>query len=455
MVDRIGEDSLMHKTGSRVMLSFTIVWIGQVFSLLGTSMTSFALAIWAWQISGRATTLALISFFSFAPTVLVSPFAGVLVDRWNRKLTMMLSDLAAGLSTVATLSLFALGRLQIWHLFVTGAFTGAFQAFQFPAYSAAVTMMIPKQQYARASGMLSMAQFASGVFAPIVAALLIDVIGIGGIMTVDLISLLVAILFLLLVRIPELDATKRQGQMNILKESAYGFQYIYKRSSLLGLQLVLFFCNLFSGVTYTLLNPMILSRTDNDKIVLGSVQSAGAIGGVAGGLLLSVWGGPKRKVHGILIGMLLSSLLGQLLLGLGRTMHVWALASFLSVFFIPIINGSNQAIWQSKVPPDVQGRVFATRRLIAQMTTPAAMLLSGALADNFFEPAMRLRGGLDVTLGWLVGTGPGAGIALMNVVAGVLGVVVSVGSYAFHMIRKAEDILPDHEKAVHADILPS
>ena len=159
------------------MLAFTVVWIGQLVSILGTVMTGFALSIWAWQTTGEATALALVSFFTFAPTVLVSPLAGALVDRWNRKLVMMLSDLAAVLSTVVVLLLYLAGGLQIWHLYATGAFAGAFYAFQRPAYSAAITTMMPKKHYGRASGMLSVARFAPNIFAPVLAALLLNLIG--------------------------------------------------------------------------------------------------------------------------------------------------------------------------------------------------------------------------------------------------------------------------------------
>jgi hypothetical protein len=135
-----------------------------------------------------------------------------------------------------------------------------------------------------------------------------------------------------------------------------------------------------------------------------------------------------------------------MVLGLGRGMVVWIVAAFFSSFFIPIINGSNQAIWQAKVAPDVQGRVFATRRLIAQISILAA-ILAGPLADFVFEPATRPEGSLAGTFGWLVGTGPGAGMALMFFITGILGVLVGLGGYAFRAVRDAEDILPDHDAA--------
>lgn len=429
------------------MSGFTIVWVGQMISFLGSGMTWFALTIWAWEITGQATALALVAFFAFGPTVLLSPIAGALVDRWNRKLVMMLSDLAAGLSTVVVLILHSSGNLQIWHLYAAGAFAGAFQAFQFPAYSAAVTMMLPKEQYARASGMLSLAESASGVFAPIMAGVLLGPIGITGIMAIDVFTFLVAIGALLIVHVPQPATTEagKEGRGSLLKESAYGFRYIFERKGLLSLLLIFLAANLIFSISYTVLSPMILARTANDGVVLGTVRSVMGLGGVAGGLLLSAWGGPKRKIHGVLLGMAVSSVTGTIVLGMGQDLAVWSLGAFFSTFLMPIINGSSQAIWQAKVAPDVQGRVFSVRRLIAQVSAPLAILLSGPLADHVFEPAMMAGGGLVSSFGSLVGTGSGAGMSLMFVLTGVIGGFIGLVGYLFPAVRNVEDILPDHD----------
>ncbi len=429
------------------MRGFTVVWIGQLVSLLGTGMTRFALTIWAWQVTGEATALALVGFFTFAPTVLMSPFAGALVDRWNRKLVMMLSDLAAGVSTAVVLVLHAGGMLEIWHLYVMGAFTGVFQAFQFPAYSAAVTLMIPKEQYGRANGMIGLAGSASNIVAPIFAGILIGTIGIFGIMTFDVFTFIVAILALLLVHIPQPIPSKegQEAKPSLWRDSLYGFKYIYERPSLLGLLLVFLVVNLTLSISFTLLAPMILARTSNNSMVLGAVQSAFGVGGVVGGLIMSAWGGPRRRINGVLIGMALQFVFGQTLMGLGRGLYVWAAAAFSTLFLLPIVNGCSQAIWQGKVPPAVQGRVFATRRLIAQISNPVGTVLAGPLADYVFGPAMMPGGILTPIFGWLVGAGSGAGISLMFVITGALGTIVSIGAYAFRKIRNVEDILPDHD----------
>jgi MFS family permease len=431
-----------HLTG---MKGFTIIWIGQVFSLLGTSMTSFALTIWAWRLTGQATALGLIAFFNFVPFLLTTPIAGAIVDRSNRKKVMILADLAAGIPTMCMLLIYVLNNLQIWHVYIATAFMGTFQAFHFPAYSAAVTMLLPKKQYGRASGMLATAEFASGIFAPVITAVMLSVIDLTGIMVIDILTFTFAISMLFLVHIPQpsVPASTNKGISNIWKESFFGFRYIYGRPSLLGLQLVLFSSNLLSSFGTTIISPMILSRTGNNTLLLGSVMSNGGIGGLAGSLVLSVWGGPKRKIHGVLLGNIFINLLGWFLIGLGQNWYIWALAAFLGLFFLPILNGSNQAIWQAKVPPEMQGRVFAARLFIAQMGMPLGMLIAGPLADYVFEPSMMPQGSLAPVFGGLVGTGPGAGMSLMLVAAGFIGTIAGLGAYSFRSLRNAEDILPD------------
>ncbi|GAP61841.1 MFS transporter, DHA3 family, macrolide efflux protein [Ardenticatena maritima] len=428
--------------------AFFVVWIGQVVSLVGTAMSAFALTIWAWQTTGEATALALVGFFSFAPQILFSPTAGALVDRWNRKVVMALSDLASAVVTAAIWLLYVTGHLEIWHLYVGGFISGTFQAFQWPAYSAAITTMVEKEHYARASGMMSLAEGVSQIFAPPLAAALLAFIGIGGVLFIDLVTFVMALVALLLVPIPTPPRTAEgeASRSSLWQESLYGFRYILARPSLLGLQLTFFWSNFVTTFGFVLATPMILARTNNNELALGSVQSAFGVGGVLGAVLLSVWGGPKRRIHGVLMGFILASLLGETVMGLGRSLPVWMAAAFCTAVLLPILNGSNQAIWQSKVAPDVQGRVFAARRMIAQITAPLAMLLAGPLADNIFEPALRSG---DTWLGRLfapmVGTGPGAGMAAILVLSGVLGALAGVVGYLIPAIRDVEHLLPDHE----------
>jgi hypothetical protein len=428
------------------MFGFTLVWLGQIVSILATNMSAFALTIWVFEKTGSATALALMQVFFITPFLIISPIAGVMVDRHNRKMMMMISDLLAGVATIAILILQFMGVLEVWHLYVAAIFQGLGNSFQWPAYSAAISTMIPKEQYGRANGMMSLMEMGPGVFAPMLAGALLPIVDLTGILLIDVATFVVAILVLLAVHIPQPERSEegRQAQGNILKEAAFGFRYIFKRPSLLGLQMVFFIGNLCLGIAFTALAPMVLLRTGNNSVSLGLVQSAGAIGGVLGGIAMSFWGGFKRRVHGVLAGWIVSSFF-LALVGISTWLPFWIGALALSALLSPLINGSNQAIWQSKVPPDMQGRVFSARRLIAWLTNPISPLIAGTLGDYLLEPAMRRPSDLSSLFGWLVPIGPGAGMGLLIFFGSLGGILAGLMGYFIHSIRNAEDILPDHD----------
>ena len=429
------------------MFGFSIVWLGQLVSMSGSGMTRFALTIWVYEETGQATALALVAIFSFAPAIFFSPIAGAIVDRVSRKRVMIASDLAAGLSTVALLVLFSTGHLEIWHLWATGFFASAFESFQFPAYSAAITTMVKKKHYTRANAMLGMVHSASTIIAPALGAGLLHIIGIGGIMIIDIATFVFAIGMLLLVVIPNPTETAagRASRGTLFQESIFGFRYIFSNRSLLGLLLIFFTTNLTFGLTMILLAPMILDRTVNNEVILGTTMVMFGVGGVVGGLVVAAWGGFKRRIHGVLLGLVLLSVFGQIVIGVGQSFPVWAVGAFLAMFFMPLVNGSSQAIWQAKVSPDIQGKVFATRRLIAQISSPVAMILGGRLADAVFEPAMASGGRFAQFFRPLVGAGDGSGMALIFVFSGIVGVIAALIGYLVPVIRDVETLLPDYD----------
>jgi MFS transporter, DHA3 family, macrolide efflux protein len=434
----------------RGMQAFYTIWAGQFLSMLGTGMSRFALTLWAWELTGSATALALVAFFSFAPNIIFRPIAGALVDRWDKKLTMMISDLAAGLGTVALFLLSLNGGLQIWHVYVVAFFTGAFESFQFPAYSAAISTMVDKENYTRTSGLMGLAGSVSEIIAPIAAAILYSMIHLNGLLLIDIVSFLFAYGTLLIIQIPpakrsEAGVDSRRG--GFWGEVIYGFRFIWQRKSLFGLQTSFFFANLFFGMTMTLSRVMILARTDNNEAILATVSTMIGVGGVAGGLLISTWGGLKeRKVRGIFGGFVVVGLLGTSLMGLGQNIFVWSVASFLFMLLLPLVNASSQAIWQSKVPPDVQGKVFAARSMIASISSPLAIIGGGLLADYVFEPAMQADGILAPIFGGLVGVGEGAGMGLMFVFIGIGIAAIGIISYSIPLLREVESRVLDFDE---------
>ncbi len=189
--------------GPTGMFGFSLVWLGQIISVLATNMSGFALTIFVFQKTGSATSLALMQVFFITPFLLISPIAGVWVDRYDRKTMMMVSDLTAGVATIAILVLQAFGRLEIWHLYAAGVFQGIGNAFQWPAYSAAISTMIPKEQYGRANGMMSLIEMGPGILAPMLAGAFMPLIQLTGILTIDVVTFILAILILLAVDIPQ------------------------------------------------------------------------------------------------------------------------------------------------------------------------------------------------------------------------------------------------------------
>ena len=397
------------------MRKFTILWFGQVVSLIGSAMTWFGFTIWAWEATGRASALATISFFTFLPGILFSPVAGVFVDRWNRKLVMLLADLATALGTLVILLIFSFGSLQVWHIYLVSILAGFFTAFQYPAYAAAVTTMLSKEEYARAEGMLGTARALSGILAPVFAAALLPALGLRGIMLIDLATFLFAFLTLLAIPVPQPQRTDTglQSRGTFFHEVQFGFRHIRNRRNLRALTALFMVAGILLAVGATLMSPLVLSRTGNSESALATVQSTGAIGGVAGGVILSLWGGAKRRIHNILIGGAGACLLGILWLGLGGAVLAWALGSFFFAFFEPFVEGGNLAIWQEQVPADVQGRVLSARHLLVQAPYLLGILVSGFLAEAG-EISQVLRA------------------------AGALGAVVFLAGYVIPAVRDAE-----------------
>ena len=426
------------------MRGFTILWLGQIISMLGSAMTWFAFTIWAWEKTGQATALAFISFFAFLPTILFTPVAGALVDRWNRKWTMALSDMATALGTLAVLVLYLNHDLEIWHVYMIGLAAGFFTAFQYPAYTAAVTTMLPKEQYARAEGMLGLTWAVSTVFGPIFGALLLNRYGMAVVMTVDLLTFLAAFVTLLWVYIPQpqLSAVGAQSRGSLWQETLFGFGYIRTRPSLFSLIKMFMAANFFLAIGATLMAPMVLSKSANNEITLATVQTAGALGGVAGGILLSIWGGPKRRITGILIGGMGACLLGVVWLGLSFQLLFWVIGSFFFSFFEPFVEGINLSIWQSKVEADVQGRVLSARHLMAQIPYSLGTFASGLLAEKVMRPLLQ---GDSFLARWL-GNGSGMGMSVLLVLAGLSGAITFLLGYVFRNIREIDTLLPDQPK---------
>jgi len=421
------------------MKRFTVIWAGQFVSLTASAMTIFALTVWLWQETGQATTVALQGFFSFAPGLLLGVLAGVVADRFNRKWVMLAADGAAGLGTLGVLLLLEGGTLQVWHLYVLGAWSGAAGTFQVPAFAAAVASLVPKAQFARANAMRSFASSGAQVAAPALAGLLLALTGLKTILLLDLLALGVAALALLTVRIPS------HGQKGGTLSSAgalAGFSFLKRQPALFQLTLAFTSLQFFGMLGVTVLAPLILTRTGGDEAVYGLVSAAIGAGGVAGALFMSIRGGRGHETRTIGLGIAAGSA-GLAALGLASSPPGWMLAAAGAFFFFPLVGAASGAVKQRKVPPPLQGRVFAADQLLQTAGIACGILSAGPLADRVFEPAF-LSGAR-----WLPAAAgsapPGTGMAFMLVLAGVCGVLTGVAVLASPAIRTIERTVPDHD----------
>jgi MFS family permease len=432
------------------MKGLFIIWLGQLISGIASSITAVALPIWIFSITGSGTAVGLLEFFFFGSYLLAILFAGVLIDRYNRKTMMLVYDFLSLSSIAILLVLQSSGSLDVWHLYLAAIFQGVGYAFQSPAYTAAITTMVPQKQYIRANGLMSLLNDGPEVFGPLLAGGLFLVFGLEGILAINLLAFVLSIGALLFVEVPDPPHTP-EGDIShtvFIREIVYGIRYIFQRPGLLGLQLIFSTGNLFSGMALSVaaLYPMILPRTGNDTQAVGIVQSAGALAAVLAGIYLTTVGGIKRPINAILMGWILSSLFGLMFLGAGQIFLVWLLAMVANSIFEPVVNVSMESFLQTKIPPDLQGRVFSASDFIAQVLIPVTPLLAGLFGDQIFEPAMAEGGALADTFGWLVGVGPGAGFGLLIFLCGIGGLLVGLSGYLVKEIRYLNREMPDYQR---------
>jgi MFS family permease len=421
--------------------TFLIVWIGQLVSVTGSTLTGFGLAIWVYVETDSVTLLAVLTLAAGVPGMAITPFAGPLVDRMDRRTVMLLADSSAGLATMAAAALYFTGNLEVWHIYPIAAIGSMANAFQEPAYLASVPLMVPKEHIGRANGMIQLGPAIGTITAPALAGVLVLTAGIGAVLLVDMATFIVAVGTLSLVRIPRPARTSDEDEGEpLLRGFGRGWSYIRERPGLFGFLLMAALLNFILGFANVLFLPLLLSFSN--EAAAGGIMSIAGIGMLVGSVVMSVWGGPKRRVPGML-GFMVISGVAVSITGVRASVLWIAGSTFTLMATVAIVNGTSQALWHTKVAPDMQGRVFSVRRLLAQFAAPISYLLAGPLADNVFEPALSEGGALADSVGAIIGTGPGRGIGFLFVLMGIGTVLVAGAAYLRPHIRNLEYELPD------------
>jgi MFS transporter, DHA3 family, macrolide efflux protein len=426
--------------------TFFTIWIGQLASVIGSGLTNFGLGVWVLTETGSVTQFALIIMFASVPAIIAAPFAGVIVDKWKRKWLMVISDSIAGISTIIIFVLIYFNVFEVWHLYITAAVSSLFSSFQLPAYQATIPLLVPKAQLGRANGMVQMADALSIVFAPVMAGFLITSIGIKGILIIDFFTFIIALSTLLFVKFPELAASEKDSKkVSFFQDALFGWKYIIDRPGLRGLLVYFAVVNLLLGYFNVLLQPLILSFA-NEKM-LGIALSITGIGMLVGGIAMSIWGGPKNRVLAVIGSGAISGLF-LMLLGIKESVFLVTLATCLMFLLLPIGNAASQVIWQSKVPLNVQGRVFALRRMIAISLSPIAYITAGPLVEKIFDPAVQ-NGGFAQGITKFIGTGDGRGIGLLFILLGLGWIVTSLVVFLNPRVRGLESEIPDAASTIN------
>jgi len=408
-------------------------------------MTSIGVGIWVFAETGKTTPLLLTSFFNELPGMLAGSLAGVVVDRWDRRLVMILADIGQAVGSVLLMVSFLSGRFELWHLYAVAFLQGVFSAFQGPAERAATTMLVDETYRERANGIKETSFPLAGVLAPVLAGLLYTVVGIAGIILLDLATFLLAVVFLLFIQIPHPKQSEHglAALGGFWKEAFGALHYVTSRPALWMLMLFTAFINFMLNGPLDLTLPYLILLTHSEKIA-GSIIGVTSLGAFAGAALIAAWGGTRPRIKTIILGLVLTSVM-FIFFGMLRTAVSISVVLFILFMNLPIIQTMYISILQVKSPPDLQGRIFALNDQLGFIGSTASFALTGYLVDHVVNPSVGTRSW--VLFQPLVGKDAGAGIGLVEVVTGIIILAATLLMFSPVQFRELEARLPDYEVA--------
>ena len=415
--------------------NFIVLWVTQTLSRLGSSLTPFALILWAYGETGSALSTALLTVSSYVPYILLSLPVGTMTDRMDKKRLMLASDAAAASCTLSVLLLWLSGNLELWHLYLVNAITGTAQTFQQPASEVATTLITPEDKYQKAGSLNALAYSIINMASPVIAAALYSAGGLTLVIITDLLTFAAAFLSLLFfVRIPKMEKGKMGGS-HIMMDLKEALRFLRTNIGIFQVILFLAAINFIASIYNAALPAMILSS--GSESVLAAVQAAAGIAMIAGSAIAAMMPAPGSRVKVIIISLFISMSTENFMLSFSRRPAIWCIGAFLGWLCIPVMNTNLDALLRSSIPEDIQGRVYSARNMLQFFTIPLGYLAGGFLVDTVFEPFMALRTG--TVLNQLFGTGKGSGAAFLFAVIGVMGVLVCVIFARLRAMRKLEE----------------
>lgn len=397
------------------MKKFLIIWFGELISSIGSGMTAFALSVYVYQMTGSAACVSLITLLAYLPTILLSPLGGVLADRYDRRLLMIIGDLFSGLGLVYVLLNIQASPESMIPVFIGVTFNAIFVALLEPSFKATITELLTEEEYAKASGMVQVAGNAKFLISPALAGIILAVADIRLILLLDIGTFLITVTTAAIVK-KSVGKSANKEKQSISSEIKQGFVEIKKNKGIRTLIILMSFVCFFVGILQTLTSPMVLAVSDAGTV--GIMESLCAVGMLVGSVLIGILGIKKNysavlSVAGIFSGIFIA------LSGVNKNIFVTGTGIFLFFLALPFINTCADVLVRKNIPNEIQGRVWGIISLLSQIGTVLAYALSGVLADYVFEPMFSENGILADSVGALIGTGTGRGIGFMLILSGI------------------------------------
>lgn len=426
----------MEHTVQTSFRKFLVVWAGQLVSMIGIGLTAFSLGVYAFEKTNTATSVALITLFTFLPNILLRPIGGVLADRFDRRTMMIIGDLGSAAGLIFILAIMLTGDIQLWHIYVGVSFSSIFSALQSPAYKASATDLLDKEQFSKGSGLVQLAESSKFLFSPIIAGILLSITTIEVILTINIATFLIAILAVLVIRKRMKVERENKEETNWLTDIKEGWREVVTNKGVLLLVVIISLVTFYLGFLETLIGPMLLSFTDAKT--LGTFQSVSAIGMLISSLCIGVFTMTKKYASVLVMGLIMCGLSFSLL-GISTNIYFIIFAGFLFLSSLPFVNMSADVLVRNNIANEKQGRVWGIIGILSQLGFIIAYSLAGFLADHVFNPLMLEGGVLASSVGQIIGTGPGRGIALLFIIAGLIVIVLAIVTSRLKLIKSLEE----------------
>lgn len=417
------------------MKNFYKLWLGELISNIGSGMTAFALSVYVYEKTGSVSYVSFITLLSFMPSIILSPIGGLLADRYDRRLLMIIGDLFSGLGLIYILWNIQAGEKSIVPIFVGITFSSIFTSLLEPSYRATLTDILEEENYAKASGLIQAAGSAKYLISPVIAGVILSVADIRIILLLDILTFITTCLMIFLVR-KSMNSETQNYKKDSFKGLLEGLFIIKENRGVYSLVIIMFFVCFFMGFIQILIRPMILA--------LSSVKTAGMMESLcAAGLLIgSLWigiAGIKKNYSKILAVACFFCGIFMSMTGVNENLAIIGISTFLFFSTLPFMNSCADVLVRVSVPNELQGRVWGIISLITQMGTVAAYIISGIMADYIFEPMFNKNGILVKNIGMIIGTGKGRGIGFMLILSGIGMLIMAIVIWKNGEIREVSE----------------